>query len=296
MWKIYTLILMLLIIYNSSAYVVVTIPDVKSLVEKVCECEVYSLSLTDPHTYALTRKDLDVLSKAELIVLVNSEILDFERKIKEKFGNVVDFKDYEVELEDHADYISNPHAYWMKPKNALAIVKAVKDKLSEIHPEKAKKYEENYLAIEKILNLAEEASIKLAGIEGKKFVALDSHVCYIITSLKGEVSLVLFEEAVGVASVKLEELKKEQIDNIVAPVFAKDLAEKIAEKLNVEIIYVEVVTEEDFIVKMLKNAANFRKSEERSESKGADEKMIVYILSFLCLVEAFVIAYLALKR
>lgn len=295
MRKIYTLILLLFItvfpINSSSAYVVVTIPDMESLVEKLCECEVYSLQISDPHAYALTRKDVEMLSNAELIILSNSELLDFEKKIKERFKNVLDFEDYGIELEDHADFLKNPHAYWMKPENALAILKAVKDELSKIEPEKAEKYNKNYDFLEKTMLNFKDVARKIAKIESKKFIAFDSHVCYIVTSLGGEVSSVLFEEVAGVNVRILEEVKidRDEIYGVVAPHFAKDLAEKLHERTGVKVFYVEVITIEDYFVKMIKNAASFQTVERKN---GSDGSALLFLLLAICIAEAILIIYL----
>jgi ABC-type Zn uptake system ZnuABC Zn-binding protein ZnuA len=194
--------------------IVVTVPDFKPIVEAVAgdEFEVYTLLPpgSDPHSFSLSYEDLEKLRKADLIVLANSELLDFEAKISQEFPNTVDFEDYDALLLDFPGFESNLHGYWMLPENALGIARAVKDRLVEMYPNKKDQFEENY---EDFVRRVEEASIeakKIAETEsGKRYVAMVPGVCYIAETYGIKISAVLISEGAGVVSAKeLTEIKE----------------------------------------------------------------------------------------
>ncbi|MET1125141.1 MAG: zinc ABC transporter substrate-binding protein [Archaeoglobaceae archaeon] len=300
MWKGNTAIILLLLIQPATAYVVVTIPDLESVASAVCGCEVFSLSVADPHSYSLSASDYELLQNAELIVLANSRLLGFERKIKEEFENVLDVEDYGIEFEDCAGYEDNPHGYWMRPENVIAIARAIKNELSRLHPERAAEYEENFESFRSLVEKASEAAREIAGIEGKKFVALVPAMCYVVSSLGGEVESVLFSEAATLSTPELEEvkrmLKSGEVAAIVAPEFARNmrggsLAESLAAETGSEVVYVEFSTEKDYVVKLLENAAEFE-----VKRCVATDNWLVIALSVTCLAEAFTLVYLGVRR
>lgn len=118
--------------------IVVTIPDFKPIAEAIAGDDFEVVSLippgSDPHSFTLSVEDVEKLGSADVIVLANSNFFDFEAKIAEEFGNVVDFDDYNATLLDFPGYPSNPHGYWMLPENAIRIAKAIKDRLEERYP------------------------------------------------------------------------------------------------------------------------------------------------------------------
>lgn len=106
----------------------------------------------DPHDYALTSSDIEKAISADLIVLINSEFLSLELDLKEAIYEAnqsktfLDFKDYEsygVTILPAPGLEKNYHAYWTYPDNAIAIAKAVKDKLSSLKPALSDFFEAN---------------------------------------------------------------------------------------------------------------------------------------------------------
>ncbi len=295
------LVLILLAVSPANAYIVVTIPDFKSIVESVCDCEVVSLNVSDPHSFALSSEDYELLGHAELIVLANSRLLTFEKKIRENYGNVLDIDDYGVELKDFPGFAANPHGYWMSPGNAVAIARGVKERLEEMHPEKSSKYEANFAAFAKLVDVASGEARRIAGIEGKKFVALVPGVCYIIDSMGGDVAAVLSSEAAGfVSGAELKEiaekLKSGEYAAIVAPEFARgsklgELAEQLARDTESRVVYVEFSSGDDYVEMLIHNAVSF--VERSSASRG--EEFLFYALAATCLAQAAVILYLGVR-
>ena len=199
MWKAYSVIILLMLMSTANAAVVVTISDLKPIVEAVAGDKIEVVSIlppgTDPHHFSLSIENVRTLHSAELIVLANSELFGFEKKIKEEFTNVLDFTDYNAELEDFPNYPQNPHGYWLKPKNAIGIAKAVCEKLSEMYPEKREYFEKNLRDFSKKIEESVREAKKIASeFRGKKFVAAVPGVCYIATSLDIDIAAVLLSE------------------------------------------------------------------------------------------------------
>jgi len=97
----------------------------------------------EPHIFQLTPEKLTSLKDTDLFVFTGN--LDFEKRIMEEYPDKeylyldwasVSFGGYDIKLlslPNTSGY--NPHGYWMYPDNALAIAKAVVDKLIKIDPQ-----------------------------------------------------------------------------------------------------------------------------------------------------------------
>uniref|UniRef100_A0A7C3YG62 Zinc ABC transporter substrate-binding protein n=1 Tax=Geoglobus ahangari TaxID=113653 RepID=A0A7C3YG62_9EURY len=297
MWKVNTLILLILIIFPAKALIVVTIPDFKPIVQDIVgdKDEVISLMTSgDPHSFSLSGKDIETLRNAKLIVLANSDLIEFERKIAENFDNTLDFKDYGVELRDFPGYPQNPHGYWMDPKNAISIAKAVKEKLSEIYPQHSDYFDKNYANfVERVMNAEKEAK-KL--VKGGKFVAMVPEVCYIASSLNIEITHILLSEGAGFLSGKeleevKEKLKKGEIEGILAPEFMKgtkgeETAEMLAKETGCKIAWVKFASGDiAYDTQLLSNAARIAYATRPCNCSD----FAVYILGTLCVLEAALI-------
>ncbi|OYT33832.1 hypothetical protein B6U96_14525 [Archaeoglobales archaeon ex4484_92] len=302
------IILLLLAIQPSCAYVVVTISDLKPIVSAVCgeKIEVYSLLKpnVDPHRFSLGWKEVELLKGADLIVLVNSDLLSFEGKIREQYKNVLDFEDYGIELEDFPGYPSNPHGYWLKPENAIKIAYNVKERLSEIYPKYSEEFDINFKKFKKRVERAEEEALIIArDLRGRKFVAMVPGVCYIASSLKVKVAYVLLSEGSGFVSASELREVKEKLENgeyvgIIVPEFMRnakggEIAEQIARDTGCKIAYVRFSSGDlDFDAILLSNAARMVSA---IRVKGESSNTMVYILSVLCLVEGALLFFMRLR-
>ena len=100
----------------------------------------------EPHSYQVSPETLEEARKADLFVFTGH--LVFEKKLASLLPEIpvlqIDeenyFGKYKLETLELPDGRRNLHAYWLYPDNALAIAKAVVDKLIEIDPVNAEKY------------------------------------------------------------------------------------------------------------------------------------------------------------
>ena len=303
MWKVNTLMLLVLMIFPAKALIVVTIPDFKPIVQDIVgdKDEVISLTASgDPHSFSLSGKDIETLRNAKLIVLANSELFGFERKIAEDFDNILDFKDYGVKLRDFPGYPKNPHGYWMDPENAISIAKAVKDRLSEIYPQHSDYFDENYANFVKRVKNAEKEAKKL--VKSGKYVAMIPGVCYIASSLNIEITQILLSEGSGFLSGKeleevKEKLKKGEIEGILAPEFMKgskggEIAEMLAKETGCKIAWVKFASGDiAYDTQLISNAARIAYATRPCNCSD----LAVYVLGTLCVLEAVLIFVIKVK-
>ncbi len=313
-WKVNTVRLLLLAFLISSigvanATIIVTIPDFKPIVKAVVGDKDNVVSLlppgSDPHEFSLSGKDLEMLKNAKLIVLADSNLFGFEKKISENFKNTIDFSDYNVKLEDFPGYKENPHGYWLKPENALAIANAVKLRLEKIYPQYKDYFERNYEIFAERVKNAEKEAKKIAGdLKGKKFVAMVPGVCYIASSLDIKVAYVLMTEGSGFVSGKelreiKDELKRGEIEGILVPEFMKgtkggEIAETLSKETGCRIAWVKFSSGDvSYDTMLISNAARIAYSSHAC--KGSDRNAI-YILSILCVFEGALIFVMRLKE
>ncbi|WP_456330087.1 metal ABC transporter solute-binding protein, Zn/Mn family [Archaeoglobus sp.] len=300
---------LLLISTAEASTIVVTVADFKPIVEAVAgeEFEVYSLLPpgSDPHVFSLTVEDVERLKSAELIVLANSELLDFEKKIAREFPNTLDFEDYNAKLYDFPGFEKNLHGYWMLPENAIGIAKAVKNRLSEMYPAKEEQFEENYKAFVERVEEAEKEAKKIAeGEAEKKYVAMVPGVCYIAKTYDLSVAAVLISEGAGAASAKelteiREKLNKGEYRGIIVPEFMKggkgeELAEELVKGTNARIAWVKFSSGDvAYDTMLISNAARIAYA--TSHSECSSDSMWIYVLSVLCIVEALIIAVIKVR-
>lgn len=302
--------LMLLLISTAEAStIVVTVPDLKPIVEAIAgkDFEVYSLLPpgSDPHAFSLTVEDVKKLRSAVLIVLANSELLDFEKDIASEFPNTLDFGDYRAELHDFPGFERNQHGYWMLPENAIGIAKAVKDKLSRMYPEKKVLFEENYAVFVDRIKEAEREAKKIAEEEaGKRYVAMVPGVCYIARTYNIDVAAVLISEGAGVVSAKelaeiREKLRRGEYSGIIVPEFMKggkgeEMAEELVKGTNAKIAWVKFSSGDvAYDTMLISNAARIAYASGFSKSSG--ENIWTYILLAICIIEALIIAAIKVR-
>ncbi|AEA47261.1 metal ABC transporter substrate-binding protein [Archaeoglobus veneficus] len=259
----FTLLMLIALATPASAIeVVCSVPDLTPIVKAVGGEIVNVTSVmppgSDPHAFSISMETMERLGNADLIVLANSKLLHFEEKIKENYGEkCIDFEDYAAfgaKLDSFPGYDENPHGYWLKFENGVAIARAVEAKLSSILPEYAWYFEGNLEEFEKEVAEAKRIIRSAAaeqGIEGKACVAAVPGVCYIIQNSGMEVDAVLLAEGLGFVSGKdlaeiVEKLKSSEYVCIVVPEFMKnskagEIARQISADTGKPVIYVKFV-------------------------------------------------------
>ncbi|MBO8182380.1 MAG: metal ABC transporter substrate-binding protein [Archaeoglobus sp.] len=297
--------------------IVCTNPDFVPIVKEIGGSEVSVTSLlppgSDPHSFSISKSDMDRLKASDLIILTNSELFSFEKKIKAEYAEkVLDFSDYSAEgarLDDFPGFRNNPHGYWLKIENAVSIARAVEKKLSRLYPEKKDYFGKNLeLFVEKMDDL-KEVSSKVVGVNyGKNTscLAVIPGVTYIIENAGLRVGAVLMGEGLGFASGKeyaeiQDKLKSDELSCIVVPESMKkskagEIAEQLSRDSGKPVVYVKFVVgaqDVDYSEIQIYNLIAFAKafSVTKSESIASSQELL-YILILMVLIEAAVIVFL----
>jgi len=295
MRKAYTVILILLI-SAADARILVSIPELEGIAERISGEDAESLigSQVDPHYASISYQELKKIEDAEVVLLANSKLIEFESKIRQVCGEkCLDFEDYNATLQEFPGIGENPHAYWLLPKNALNIALALKNRLAEIHPERAGEFEKNYRNFKKAIELAEKDARKIVSdVKDYSFVAMDPHAAYAISALGLKVSLAFPEEVTPSA----EELKGiDRLRNCVLVIAeyqegtkVEEIAKQIAKESKCGIAKVKVVSNLNFETMLIANAVSLA-NPLFSESEN---EWLLYLLSLVVLVESVALVVL----
>lgn len=292
MWKTYSIILTILIVSIARANVVVSIPDFKSIVERIYGEEVESVAPanTDPHLFSLTSEDLEKVKNAKLLILANSKIIGFEEEIKNLNQNTLDFEDYKVEILSFPGIGKNYHAYWLLPENTIKIASKVKEKLSEIYPEKKQFYERNFEKFVSSMQVAMRDSEKIVNpVKNYEFVAMDPHTAYAISALNLNV-IFAFPEEVTPGAIELKNLSNNCVVAIAEyqkGTKIEEMALKIAQEKNCGVAVLKVLSDISPESMLISNAvilSNIRQVER--------EDNLAYIFAFIAAIEAILILWL----
>ncbi len=301
-------------LYSASALnVVCTNPDFLPIVKEIGGDNINVTSIlppgSDPHSFSLSKSDVDRLKNADLIILTNSELFSFEKKIKDEYsGKVLDFKDYAAEgakLDSFPGFSHNPHGYWLKIENAISIARAIEKRLSELSPDNRENFSNNLaLFTAKMLEL-KKISAKIIKKQNTSCVAVIPGVTYIIENFGLEVGAVLLGEGLGFASGKeyaeiQEKLRTSEYACIVVPESMKkskagEIAEQLSRDSGKPVIYVKFVVgseEMDFSEIQIYNLMAFAESLDKleSENKGFGfDQWLLLMLILMIAIEAVVI-------
>lgn len=269
-----------------------------------------------PHEYSLTQQDEQKIASADLIVLSNSEFLSLESKIKEKFPGkaYLDFDDYEnygLEILPAPGIEENYHGYWLYPKNALAISKAVTQKLKLLDPVHADVYDSNEVVFQEKIQKFEEKMIEKAkdlGIYGKGGLLAVPGVAYIAYSygVMPKKSLLKAPGAfAGAGEINdiVEMIKKGEIVVGFCPESLKDtkpgeLIRDIQSQVELPVAYVRVFSLgglNDYIALLAYNYAVVSNLDESRGINDSSSELVLYltvglaIIAIIALFEACII-------
>ncbi|MDI9646171.1 MAG: zinc ABC transporter substrate-binding protein [Archaeoglobales archaeon] len=256
MRKCYPLFILILLVINfAEAKILVTLPELRSIAEEISgeEVEFILPPAVDPHTYALSSSDLEKIRGAELVLLANSNIIEFEKRIRDLNKNCLDFEDYNATILNFEGYGENYHAYWMYPENALKIAKKLAEKLTEL---RGKDYMQRYYEFEERVERAEVQAKSLLKENGY-YVASDPHVAYILAQFV-EVKAILFEEFTQI--VDLRSLKVEKPCYIVLADYhrgtkVEEISKNFASENECKLAYTIIFSSLDYDATIIANAA-----------------------------------------
>ncbi|WP_297074004.1 zinc ABC transporter substrate-binding protein [Thermococcus sp.] len=145
------------VLAEKSVTVVTTIAPIASIVQEAfpgVNVEVIVPPGVDPHDYQLTAKQVELLSRAEVIVTTGGHLpvekriaeLEKERTITGKVLFVDDYMKYGFHYATEYWYHNkdNPHGVWLDPYNAIAIAEATEKALIEVDPANAQTYQRDF--------------------------------------------------------------------------------------------------------------------------------------------------------
>jgi ABC-type Zn uptake system ZnuABC Zn-binding protein ZnuA len=276
----------------------------------------------DPHDYALTVDNIQKASKADLLVFASVENFSLERSILENVPNkpyldLSDYMHYNAVLLDIPSFQRNFHGYWIKPENALAIAKAVHEKLVELDPDGKDIYDYNLQIFEeKIadLNRFLEKVSEDYNMKNLKVAIAVPGAAYVADAFKMKIASV-FLKSPGqfINASELAELeaaiKTSEISLLICPEIMKDakageISEQISRDTGVPVVYVRVfgIDGMNYFELMMYNAGilkgtiSYMDGYERFHSDIVLWLYTVLIISVvIAIIEAFVI-YKARKK
>lgn len=188
--------------------VAVTLDIIKTIVSPILgdAGEVYSIVSGDiePHSFTLTPGIIRDSLNSDLIVVTGH--IGWEKELIERVSvergvqfslislNLLELGGIRIlEIEGER----NVHGFWLLPDNAIAIAKALRDKLSTLKPEYSEKFSQNYISFEREVLKLKEALMRLSekyGQLGKKVVVGFYAEQYIAEAMGLRVDAVLIGE------------------------------------------------------------------------------------------------------
>ncbi len=296
----------------SALEVVCTNPDFLPIVKEIGgNINVTSLMPpgSDPHSFSLSKSDADRLKNVDLIVLTNSELFSFEKKIRHEYQKkVIDFGDYAAEgakLDSFPGFNYNPHGYWLKIDNAIAIAKAIEKRLSELSPDEKKKFSENFILFKAKMLELKRISKTVIKKHNASCVAVIPGVAYVAENFGLKVGAILLGEGLGFVSgseyVEIQErLKSSEYSCIIVPESMKDskageIAEQLSRDSGKPVVYVKFVVgskDMNYSEIQLYNLLAFAKmfaSKTNLEAGKSDFNLLTLVLILIASIEAVVI-------
>ena len=178
--------------------VVATINPVHSLVSGVMagvgEPHLIVRGSVSPHSFSLRPSDAEMLEQAEVVFLIGEametsiagpidtladdarvvELSEADGLVRRPLREGGDFEE-EVEHDHHVDPDHEHEAFdmhvWLDPLNAQAMVRAIADTLSEVHPAGAETYTANAASLQqRLTDLTTEIAAELAPVQGEPFI------------------------------------------------------------------------------------------------------------------------------
>lgn len=161
----------------------------------------------DPRSFELGPEASAHAEGSDLIVFANSDVFDFEKKLKETGEGIdsVDWPDYErhgAALKDFPNAEASPYGFWMGFENAEAIAAAIAEALMA-HGLDAEAVAGNLASFLTEINAMEASGrelMKAIGGEEKAWVGAVPDVGYVIDNLGLAVGEIIQEEAEGTTS------------------------------------------------------------------------------------------------
>jgi len=262
----------------------------------------------DPHSYSLTYDDIRKAQEADLLIFANTQFFTLEQKLLDNIENklYVDFSDYEkynLSLIGIPGLEVNYHGYWIYPDNALAIAKAVHEKLVLLDPDNKDIYDHNLEVFEEKILRIKSLLIKTAiahELYGAGAVIAVPGAAYVAFSfgLRVKASL-LIEPGKFINASELERIRNlaenGKIKVILCPEELKDAkpgeySRQLSEEFKIPIAYVRVFSLggiQDYFALMTYNAGVISSLSE-SISGGISKEILYWFYVALAILFAIV--------
>lgn len=307
--------------FNNNLNIVTSISVIGEIVKDIggSRVNVYSIlpEGVDPHNYALTVEDIQKALKADLLVFASVKNFSLEENILENapdkpYLDLVDYARYNATLLDIPGFRRNFHGYWMKPENALAIAKAIHDKLVELDPSGKNVYDYNLQVFEeKIANLTDflDSISEENGLKGLSVAIAVPGAAYVVDAFKMKIASVLlkgpgrFINATELAELETA-IKAGEISMIICPEImrnarAGEISEQVSRDTGIPVVYVRVfgIKNMSYFELMMYNAGVMKGTMNSINKYGrgltGDILLWLYfaviISVFIAIIEAFVI-------
>jgi len=253
----------------------------------------------DPHDYSLTPGDIEKIESADLLMLANSDFFTLEKNMLSHYsGTILDFDDYSrynLTIISLAGLGKNYHGYWIYPDNALAIAKAVHDKLVLLDPAHRDIYDSNLErfidAIYRLKSLLYRVALD-SNIYGVGTVIAVPGAAYLAVAfgLKIEASL-LKGPGSFVNSSELNQIYQKAHDGLIKLILCPEslrngkpgeISRQLSRDTGLPVIYVRVFSMyglKDYFALMTYNAGALSNAEKVSSKASKEDFFIWYLIS-----------------
>ncbi len=274
----------------------------------------------DPHDYSLAPGDIDKIQSADLLVLADSKFFTLEKNMLNHYSgatvDIDDYKKYNLTIMSLTGFGKNYHGYWIYPDNALAIAKAIHDKLVLLDPVHRDVYDSNLETfadkIYSLKSLLYKTSLDnnlygrgaIIAVPGAAYLALAFGLEIKASLLKGPGSFV--------NSSELDQIYRETheglIKLILCPESLRDgkpgeISRQLSRDTGLPVIYVRIFSMyglRDYFALMTYNAGALSNANNIGASSGENDLFIWYLISvsilFLIVIVESVVIFLYKRR
>ena len=188
----------------------------------------------EPHAFQASSEIVEEASEASLLVFTGHFPFEYQlaSSVNVEYVSLDDYKRYGLSLSTIPGVKGeNLHGYWLKPENAIAIAKAVSEKLKVIDPGYADYYDENLnlfiTSVEGTVDFMVEQAEKYGYMGVKVVVTFPSEV-YIAESLGLRVeSMIVKGENVFISGGELSRLETMLLEGEVKAILVSEVSEML---------------------------------------------------------------------
>lgn len=265
----------------------------------------------EPHVFQLSPSMINELAKVDLFVFTGH--FEFEGKIIEALPGkkyiTLDksrmlYGGYEVRILEVPGGGHNLHAYWIHPKNALAIARAIVDELVKIDPSNAGVYKSRLGEFENKVDdiLRKYAELSERYKVGKVVIAFLPEQYFVDPLGPSEVEVLVRSEYVAPSGRELQGLisslrgdVKLIISSDVAKALYGDLISEVAREVGAKVVYLDIVAQTfgSYVNMMYYNLGVLKASLEGVEGAQLKSESELNVLYYVTV--AFLLAALAVQ-